>query len=91
MVLMELIDKSVHFGDKILVFRWVWPVSSTLELVVTGTMFYCSQSLSTLSYVEKLLSQRLVPKPNAGLLSGNATMEYQSVNWAKNKNYCREF
>ena len=54
-----------------------------------GTICYCSQSLSTLSFVEKLLSQRLVPIPD-DRLSGNVTVQYQNVNWTKNKNYCRE-
>ncbi len=68
-VLVELINKSVHYRDKILVF---------------------SQSLSTLSCVERILTQRHVPIPDPGMGHGTGALQYQNVMWTKNKHYCRK-
>ena len=48
----------------------------------------CSQSLSTLSYVEKLLAQHFIPIPHSTSLGG--AVQYTTNKWTKGKNYCRK-
>ena len=67
-----------------------------VQLVEISTQHYdvivsrhCSQSLSTLSYIEKLLGQRSIPIPNSTNPSG--AVQYSSLKWTKNKNYCSKF
>jgi len=62
-VMMELINRSVMLGDRVLVF---------------------SQSLPTLSYVEKLLSQSPLPIPHS-----DGTVQLSSNKWIKGRNFCR--
>ena len=49
---------------------------------------YCSQSLSSLTLIEKFLSARPIPHSK---LSENGTIEYSSARWKKDVNYFREF
>ena len=49
-------------------------------------MYFCSQSLNTLSYIEKMLSQRQIPISNSTDPTGQ--IQYSSLKWTKNKNYC---
>ena len=48
----------------------------------------CSQSLSTLSYVEKLLAQHFIPIPHS--TSPGGAIQYSTQKWTKGKNYCRK-
>ena len=47
-------------------------------------LFTCSQSLSTLSLIEKFLGTRCIPKPS---LSQSGTIEYTDKTWKKGLNY----
>ena len=92
LILVELIDRSVQLGDKILIFRLVhpvYPVSRDYFAYDVIVSQHCSQSLSTLSYIEKLLSQRSIPIPNSNDPTG--AVQYSSLKWTKNKNYCSKF
>ena len=89
-ILAELVDRSVHLGDKILIFRFVFVVSILLYefgyFSIHIIMYFCSQSLNTLSYIEKLLSQRQIPMSNSTNPTG--PIQYSNLRWTKNKNYC---
>ena len=46
---------------------------------------YCSQTLSTLSYIECVLAKRRIPIPYTTTTDGS--LEYSDFQWIKNKNY----
>ena len=67
------------------------PLFSCQSFTVLLTII--SQSLSTLTYVEKLLSQHQVPVPYSAPITiltpdGAGAVCYSNVRWTKNKNYC---
>ena len=104
-VMMELIDRSVQLGDRVLVFRCVGVYVCVCVCACVHACTHvdhthrpsfaphcahatCSQSLSTLSYVEKLLAQHFIPIPHSTNLGG--AVQYSTNKWTKGKNYCRK-
>ena len=67
---------------------WQQLVTCSLSLPPLALPHCCSQSLSTLSLIEKFLSARPIPHSK---LSENGTIEYTSAKWKKDVNYFREF
>ena len=53
-------------------------------------LFVHSQSLATLTYIEKTLSMYQVPIPAASPQSGTG-IQFSSSKWVKNKNFCRKY
>lgn len=87
-VLIELVDRSVQLGDKILIFRFDEFFGDESLVTISISLSLFSQSLNTLSYIEKLLTQRPIPIPNSSDPMGS--VQYSNVKWVKNKNYCSE-
>ena len=84
--LMGMLDLSVALGDKMLVFRFaILPLTFGPQLLfdlLHHSTF--SQSLSTLSLIEKFLAIRPIPIP---ALSQNGTIQYTSETWKKGRTY----
>ena len=90
MILLALLELSVAFGDKVLIFRYqnylFYAWSSFISL--SPSLSPLSQSLPTLSYIEKVLSEHVMPLPNSGDITGSYKMS--DIRWSKGKHYYSE-
>lgn len=76
-------------------FAVVGQLKMCVSLFASLLHFIHSQSLATLSYVEKILTQCQVPVPHPipgshSSSQGGEKIHFSGSKWVKNKNFCRE-
>ena len=88
-ILLALLELSVAFGDKVLIFRYQkYLFCASIFFHLSLSLPPLSQSLPALSYIEKVLSERVMPLPNSGDITGSYRMS--DVRWSKGRHYYSE-